>query len=137
MQLFFSNYLANKGNRFIFAASATVTNNSLECQLKTRYDKLMPGLSFGLGAVAGSLTRLRRAVLCLFPSVSKNQRHMLPNYSDLNRQMQRCIAKSELSLLASKTGVRVLIPYFEPVKQPTGLRVAFPVTTKQLEVCHG
>ena len=136
MQQFFSNSLANK-NVFRNFAEARVSNTLTKCQLKTQYFKVMPGLSFGLGTLAGSYTRLRRAVLCLFPSVYQILRDMLPNYSDLNRQMLRCIAKSELCLLASKTGVRVLIPYFEPVKRPTGLRVAFPLNFQVKEVANG
>ena len=94
-------------------------------------------ISLGLdlsGLFVSSLIQTPQTHVWTFPIVSKNQRNMLTNYSDFNRQMLRCIAKSELCLLAAETGTEVLLPYFEPVKQPMGLVVAFPVNFQKKEV---
>ena len=128
MQRFLSNSLANPCLFSNFALSATVTNNTLECQLKTRYYKLMPGLSFGLGAVAGSLTRLRRAVLCLFLSVIKNQRHMLTS-QELTAHLERItrLHQQVLTQLQDKG-------HYQPKK---GLVIPFPVGVNRKEVANG
>ena len=128
MQQFFSNYLANNGNRFIFAVATVIKNLFSKCQY-TRYIRPLPGLAFGLVTVAVPNT-IPAGRSCLRPShLSRFQKplHMLTT-QELTAHLERItrLHQQVLTQLQDKG-------YYQPKK---GIVIPFPVGAKQGEVAH-
>lgn len=132
-------------------AIARVPNNLNQCGLKTHHYKSMPGSTVGLGTLAGSYTRLRRAVLCLLSPVyqilrdmntQKQLCHILADAKTTSQQVRQQnqhylqqieLFEAHLDYLNGKIDIN---PRRVPVIGAKGLVMAFPVY-KTKEVRYG